>query len=57
VIASQCKAVLTGCRINSLRKPVLILWDLETASRRVSLKARRRERNIIAKEDGAVDLC
>jgi hypothetical protein len=32
---------------------MLILCDFETASRRVSLKANRSERNMIAKEDGA----
>lgn len=39
--------------MNSFVNPMLILCDFETISRSVSLNARRRERNIMANEDGA----
>jgi len=41
--------------MNSFANPAVILCDLETISRRLSLKASNSERKIIAKELGAVE--
>jgi hypothetical protein len=50
---SKCKSLSIGWSRNSLNNPVPILWDFVAAWRSFSLKARRRERTIIANDDGA----